>query len=139
MANSNQPLPVPPEPIPVPIQSIEDIIKYLQLKVSGLKSSNDESVITYSCIPDPDQNIPECDKMKILDPGPVHAQSMMILNKCSGSSRWTGFTKQRLSEPRGATNKWKAVVIDKDSYGFTIIKRRLSMSSSRRLSSVLAL
>ena len=69
------------------------------------------SVITYLCIPDPDQNIPECDKMKILDP--VHAQSMMILNKCSGSSRWTGYTMQRLSEPRGTTNNWKAVVIDK--------------------------
>ena len=139
MANSNQPPPVPPESIPIPIESIEDSIESLQLKVYGVKTPDDRSVITYSCIPDPNQNIPECDKMKILDPGPVHAQSMMILNKCSGSSRWTGFTKQRLSEPRGATNKWKAVVIDKDSYGFTIIKRRLSMSSSRRLSSVLAL
>ena len=78
----------------------------------GVNTPVDRSVITYSCIPDPNMNIPECDKMEILDPTPIRAQLMEILNKCSGSSRWTPYTFQHLSEPRSATGVWKAVVID---------------------------
>ena len=112
MANVNQVPPIPSQPAPVNIQSIVDIIHSLQLKVHG-QSSKDQS-LTFACIPDPNENIPECDKKKILDPGPIRARLLVILNKCHGSASWTQYTYRLLSEPRGKSGVWAVRSLDKD-------------------------
>ena len=109
MANVNQVPPIPPQPAPANIQSIEDIIEFLQLKVHGQRSS-DQSLI-FACIPDTNDGIPECDKK--MDPGPILARLLVILNKCHESASWTQYTMRRLSEARGKGVAWRTTTFDK--------------------------
>ena len=114
MANTNQAPPLPTNPAPTVIQSIEDIINILSLEIYGHRSSNEQSSFNlYSCIPESNQNNPECDNSLIMDPGPIRAQLLRILNKCSGSTSWTTYTKQRFTEPRGASGVWAVRSLDK--------------------------
>ena len=105
MANHNRAPPLPSQSTPAVIQSIEDIIHILSLEIIGHRTDPSEpsTCIRYSCIPDSNQNQnhPECDNSLIMDPGLIRAQSLKVLNKCSGSKSWTTYTKQRLIEPRG--------------------------------------
>jgi len=113
MAQPNQAPPIPPEHNAITIQSMEDIIQSLHLKVHSQRSADDQSIIVFACIPDPDQNIPEHDNSSNLDPGPIRAQLLLALNNCSGSSRWTIYNKQRLTAPRGASCVRAVMSLDK--------------------------
>ena len=112
MANVNQVPPIPPQPALNNIQSIVDIIESLQLKVHGQRSK--DQTLIFACIPDPNDNILECDKKKILDPGPIRPRLLVVFNKCHESASWTQYTKRLLSEPRGASGVWAVGTLDKD-------------------------
>ena len=126
MANHNRAPPVPSQPATANIQSIEDIIESLQLWIHGERSSDDRSTNLYACIPGIDQNDPESDKIKILDPGPIRAQLLVMLNKCTGSIKWVQYTKRHFAEPRGASGKWAVRTLDKVQG--TVLKKNVCAS-----------
>ena len=48
-----------------------------------------------------------------MDPGPIRAQSLKVLNKCSGSTSWTTYTRREHAEPRAVSGAWAVSSLDK--------------------------
>ena len=92
----------PPIDEPGQSLSINSIISSFGYRIDGHRKKKNQSHPVYLCIP---ENADNAEKTDICI-GSILAQWLQILNKKTGSARWTTFTKATLSEPRGAKTQW---------------------------------
>ena len=92
-------------PIDEPGQSlsITDILSSFGYRIDGLRHRKNQSHPVYLCIPENADNTEKTD----ICIGAILAQWLEILNRKTGSTGWSSFTRAALSEPTNRKKGWK--------------------------------
>ena len=98
---------LPPSNEPAQSISIDDIldqsIESLGFEIHGYHQRKNQSYPVYLCIPENADNTEKTD----ICIGAILAQWLQILNRKTGSTGWSSFTRAALSEPTNRKKGWK--------------------------------